>query len=92
MRKIELVLDDFNVKYPYHNSPVLPNVKPFNFDEMKDEILEKVDHFHETPFTIQRICELITSPYKHYKRADKFMRGLEKNVRVVSTFEPHISR
>lgn len=30
------------------------------------------------PFTIQRLCELITHPQKQYKRTDKFMRGIEK--------------
>ena len=32
------------------------------------------------PFTIQRIAELITAPQKHYKRTDKFLRGIEKVV------------
>ena len=30
------------------------------------------------PFTIQRLCELLTDPKKHYKRTDKFLRGIEK--------------
>ena len=35
------------------------------------------------PFTIQRLCELLTNPKKHYKRTDKFMRGLEKVKTVI---------
>ena len=87
LKKIELVVNEFNTKYPYENNPVLPNVKPFNFQEMKDEIIEKFEYFNGAPFTIQRICELLTAPYKYYKRSDKFMRGLEKNIRVISTTE-----
>lgn len=30
------------------------------------------------PFTIQRIAELVTQPKEHYKRTDKFLRGIEK--------------
>ena len=30
------------------------------------------------PFLSQRLCELLTQPKRHYKRVDKFMRGLEK--------------
>ena len=35
-------------------------------------------HYCSAPFTIQRLCELITNPQEHYKSTDKFMRGLEK--------------
>ncbi|CAB4040263.1 serine threonine- phosphatase 4 regulatory subunit 2-A-like, partial [Paramuricea clavata] len=41
-----------------------------------------------TPFTIQRLCELITEPKKYYKTTDKFLRGVEKNIMVVSTVQP----
>ena len=34
--------------------------------------------FSGIPFTMQRLCELLTQPKRHYKRVDKFMRGLEK--------------
>ena len=37
------------------------------------------------PFTIQRLCELVLQPKKHYKKLDYFMRAVEK----VSTQETH---
>lgn len=68
--------------------PVCPNVELFNFDTMKNFILEKLDTFVAAPFTVQRICELLTNPRKEYNRLDKYMRALEKNILVVSTMEP----
>ncbi|XP_074595432.1 uncharacterized protein LOC141850659 [Brevipalpus obovatus] len=85
IKKFELVVDKFNTEFPYDNSPILPNVRPFNFQEMKSEIIERLESFYGAPFTIQRICELLTAPTKYYRWCDKFMRGLEKNIRVVST-------
>ncbi|CAH0560617.1 unnamed protein product [Brassicogethes aeneus] len=65
-----------------------PNVEIFNYDSMKNFILEKLDTFVSAPFTVQRICELLTTPRKEYNRIDKYMRALEKNILVVSTTEP----
>jgi serine/threonine-protein phosphatase 4 regulatory subunit 2 len=90
-RKIELISTEFNEKFPYEPVPNASNVqmfKPFQFTEMCQLIVESIDSFYGAPFTIQRLCELLTCPYKHYKRTDKFMRALEKNVLVVSTTEP----
>jgi len=81
-------MNDFNEKCPTDHLMQLPNVKQFDFDELKGEILEAIDGFPSAPFTIQRLCELVTNPSKHYKRTDKFMRGIEKNILVVSTIEP----
>ncbi len=87
-RKLDLVMDEFNEKCPTDHLVQLPNVKPFDFEELKSQILEAIDAFPSAPFTIQRLCELITNPSKHYKKTDKFMRGIEKNILVVSTVEP----
>lgn len=69
-------------------SPPSRNVEMFNYDLMKNFILEKLETFASAPFTLQRICELLTSPRKEYTRIDKYMRALEKNILVVSTTEP----
>lgn len=69
-------------------SPPSRNVEMFNYDLMKSFILEKLEAFASAPFTLQRICELLTSPRKEYTRIDKYMRALEKNILVVSTTEP----
>lgn len=87
-RKLELVMNEFHKASPTDDLPALPNVEVFKFEEMRDKVLEAVNSFSSAPFTIQRLCELVVDPRKHYKRTDKFMRGVEKNVLVVSTVEP----
>lgn len=62
-----------------------PNVEKFNLESSRDEILELIASFNEAPFTIQRICELLHSPFKYYDRVSTFLRGLEKNLRVISS-------
>ena len=85
-RKVQLVLDEF-----HENHPMPASGQAFNFEELKQDILSSLDSFTGPPFTIQRICELLTLPNKHYKRTDKFMRGLEKNVLVVSHIDPALN-
>uniref|UniRef100_L7M168 Putative serine/threonine protein phosphatase 4 regulatory subunit n=1 Tax=Rhipicephalus pulchellus TaxID=72859 RepID=L7M168_RHIPC len=87
-RKLEVVMNEFHKVSPTDDLPALPNVEAFKYEEMKEKVLEAVNCFNSAPFTIQRLCELVVDPKKHYKRTDKFMRGLEKNVLVVSTIEP----
>lgn len=62
-----------------------PNVEKFNLDNSRDEILELIESFTDPPFTIQRICELLSWPLKYYDRVSTFLRGLEKNLRVISS-------
>ncbi|CAH1159465.1 unnamed protein product [Phaedon cochleariae] len=86
--KLLNVITAFNEKCRRFEIPPCPNVELFNYDMMKNFILEKLDTFASAPFTIQRICELLTTPHKEYAMIDKYMRALEKNILVVSTTEP----
>ncbi|CAG0879365.1 unnamed protein product [Darwinula stevensoni] len=87
--KMERVLQEFLELTPPEEIVTHPNVPRFDFGATKNFILDRLDGFNGlAPFTIQRICELLVDPTKHYKRVDKFLRGLEKNVNVVSGVEP----
>ncbi|EJD73692.1 3' exoribonuclease family, variant [Loa loa] len=56
-----------------------------NLRQQRQFILQKAAEFDGTPFTFQRLCELLISPSRHYKRTDKYLRALEKNINVVTT-------
>lgn len=90
--KLLNVITEFYESCPAVDIPPCPNVEIFNYDLMKNFILEKLDTFSAAPFTVQRICELLTTPRKEYNRIDKYMRALEKNILVVSTTEPNLGR
>lgn len=70
----------FPFPFPFSDLPQCPNVDQFNYESMKTLLFERFDNFQAAPFTVQRLCELLTDPKKHYSRLDKFMRALEKNI------------
>lgn len=86
--KLTRVMTEFYESCPTLDLAPCPNVEHFNYDTMKSNLLERLESFANAPFTIQRICELLTVPRKEYNRVDKFMRAIEKNILVVSTREP----
>lgn len=85
--KILNVIAEFAEQSALADIPPYPNVDPFNYEAMKTLLLERFDAFNGPPFTIQRLCELLSCPRKEYNRVDKFMRAVEKNILVVSTCE-----
>ncbi|XP_032376838.1 serine/threonine-protein phosphatase 4 regulatory subunit 2-A isoform X2 [Etheostoma spectabile] len=86
--KLEKVMDDFHASTPEQRAPHNPNVDYIPFEEMKTRILKIVDGYNGIPFTIQRLCELLTDPKRNYTGTEKFLMGLEKNVMVVSCVYP----
>ena len=88
--KLENVITEFSPTS--EDVPAVPNVDQFSFGACKEKVFQQLDCFNGIPFTVQRLCELLIAPRKHYKRTDKFMRALEKNMLVVSTIEPVLSR
>lgn len=87
--KLEKVLNDFFESNPIAN-PYLsePITKMHDFYPIVQKLIGNLNCFSGIPFTIQRLCELITQPRKHYRTSDKFLRGVEKNLMVVSTVQP----
>jgi len=55
-------------------------LKPCIHDCVEAEILLCVC---SAPFTIQRLCELLIDPMKHYKTMEKFMRAIEKVTEII---------
>ncbi|TDH10281.1 hypothetical protein EPR50_G00073620 [Perca flavescens] len=86
--KLEKVMDDFHASTPEQRAPHNPNVDYIPFEEMKTRILKIVNGYNGIPFTIQRLCELLTDPKHNYTGTEKFLMGLEKNVMVVSCVYP----
>uniref|UniRef100_A0A6Q2XJL1 Serine/threonine-protein phosphatase 4 regulatory subunit 2 n=1 Tax=Esox lucius TaxID=8010 RepID=A0A6Q2XJL1_ESOLU len=86
--KLEKVMDDFKASAPDQRGVANPNVESIPFEEMKERILKIVNGYNGIPFTIQRLCELLTEPKRNYTGTEKFLRGVEKNVMVVSCVHP----
>lgn len=82
--KIDSILTSFYEKYGIEDIDS-QNLPPFNYIPAKEKLLQHFDTFTGAPFTIQRLCEILIEPGRHYKRTDKLLRGLEKNILVVST-------
>lgn len=86
--KLEKVMDDFRASAPEQRGPANSNVESIPFEDMKERILKIVNGYNGIPFTIQRLCELLTEPKRNYTGTEKFLRGVEKNVMVVSCVHP----
>ena len=74
--------------------PPLNYMTPAQTKDALDAILEQLESFEEPPFTIQRLCELLLDPKRHYKSIGKYLRAVEKSILVTSSidaFPPEVS-
>ena len=60
------------------------------YNDACDLLLQRMEMFGEAPFTLQRICELLLSPDKHYNNISKYIHALLKCLLVVSGTLIHI--
>ncbi|KAK0210618.1 PPP4R2-domain-containing protein [Desarmillaria ectypa] len=57
-------------------------------EQMRQYIYAELDEIDEnSPFTIQRVCELCVNPMRHYKSVGKYLRAAEKSLLVTSTWD-----
>ncbi|TRM61845.1 PPP4R2-domain-containing protein [Schizophyllum amplum] len=53
--------------------------------DMRTAIFDQLDQFDTAPpFTLQRVCELCTTPRAHYTSAGKYLRAVERALLVTS--------
>lgn len=83
--KLEQTLHSMVDTAPFDHVLPVPNCDNAKADEMIDRIMQAARSLDGIPFTIQRLCELIMNPRKHYRRSDKLFRAIEKNILVVTT-------
>lgn len=74
--KLERVLDDFMETVTENGDESAPSSA--DFQVTKERLLGLLNGFYRAPFTVQRLLELLLEPNKHYKKFDKYSRGLEK--------------
>ncbi|CDS14145.1 hypothetical protein LRAMOSA06315 [Lichtheimia ramosa] len=57
---------------------------------IKTNILHGLERHERPPFTIQRLCELIIDPKRHYRMYIKYMNAIEKVLTVTSAWNDFI--
>lgn len=86
--KLEREMKNFSEKLNEDEYDQVPSHDVIACKEMQARVLHTLNAFKSAPFTIQRISELILYPFKHYRKMNKWLRGIEKNVNVVSSVDP----
>ena len=74
--KLGRVLDEFLETVTENGDVSAPSTAEFALT--KERLAGLLSGFYRAPFTVQRLLELLLEPNKHYKKFDKYSRGLEK--------------
>ena len=70
------MLDDFLEMVQENGDVSCPTEE--EFQATKEKLSGLLSGFYRAPFTVQRLLELLLEPNKHYRKFDKYARGLEK--------------
>ncbi|KAI9321419.1 PPP4R2-domain-containing protein [Dichotomocladium elegans] len=54
---------------------------------LRTSIIHAIDRHERPPFTIQRLCELVTYPRRHYRMFIKYLNAVEKVLFVTSSWD-----
>lgn len=68
IQKLSRVMEEFYESTQNIEMPQYPNVDPFNYDVLRESLVGHLYGFPSAPFTIQRLCELLTEPRRTYNR------------------------
>lgn len=79
--KLKRVLTELNSATAY----LVPQNSNFNYKETSSETLNQLNQMENTPFTIQRLCELLLDPTRHCNRIDKYLCSIRKLVFIGTT-------
>ncbi|KAI9498166.1 PPP4R2-domain-containing protein [Zychaea mexicana] len=61
-----------------------------NIESIKTNILHSLENHERPPFTVQRLCELVIDPRKHYRMFLKYINAIEKVLLVTSTWDDFV--
>jgi len=87
LHKLKSVMDVFYEESPYKELKVNANCENESFEYLREFFIKQAMQFESPPFTFQRLCELLEQPKRNYTKCEKFMRALEKNLTVVSSWQ-----
>ena len=76
-RSILWKLDKVLANYMAHTE-LSPDRFGETFDQRDARLVSQIDRFESTPFTYQRMCELLLDPRRHYRNTDRFFQAFAR--------------
>ncbi|ORY94899.1 PPP4R2-domain-containing protein [Syncephalastrum racemosum] len=77
------ILKQCEIMHPKATDPAVQH----NIETIRTNILHNLDRHSSAPFSIQRLCELVVDPRKHYQMFVKYLNAIEKVLLVTSTWD-----
>ena len=82
--RLAQVLEDFVAEGQTGPAPMDEDYSQVEPELTDEELCARLEQFEGPPFTMQRLCELLLEPRKHYRRRSKFAFACGKLLTVRS--------